>query len=65
MSALRWLTMRWLHRDRDALAEARAEAARSRERLAVTQRTVIGPLRQMHQENHFAELLIETLRRRE
>ncbi len=54
-----------LRRDHAGLAEARAERERSEARLAVTRRTVIEPLVTMHRENHFAAMLLETLRRRE
>ena len=63
MSGLKgWLRMR-LTRDHAALAEARAQRRESEARLAVTQRTVIEPLAMLRQENHFAEMVMGTLRR--
>lgn len=63
MSALRKLMEKMrLARDHGAVAEARAERKKSESRLAVTQRTVIEPLAAMHRENHFAEMIMNTLR---
>jgi len=55
--------MKAIRRDRTALHGARAEREKSEERLAVTRRTVIEPLARMHAENHFAEMVMNTLRK--
>jgi hypothetical protein len=52
-----------MKRDRAAVHEARAEREKSEERLAVTRQSVIGPLSRMHSENHFAEMVKNTLRK--
>lgn len=62
MRGLKWLRRR---HGREAVQDARAERETSEKRLEVTRRTVIEPLARMHAENHFAEMVMDTLRKKE
>lgn len=57
--------MKVIRRNRPALDAARAQRQQSESRLDVTRRTVIDPLARMHAENHFAEMVMNTLRKEE
>lgn len=55
--------MKVIGRDRSGVHGARAEREKSERRLEHTRRTVIEPLARMHAENHFAQMVMDTLRK--